>query len=510
MQTTTTTTDLVLEMREDATNADVVGTGYGRAVPYGVETNLGNVRESFAAGAFDPADVIGRPLAYRHGEPIGVITGATNEADGLYIDFQIANTVQGRDAATLIRTGSSKGLSVGFNPVKSAWNRAKTSVVHTAAALAEVSITHQPAYATAGVSSIREEDHMSVETVTVEETAPAATIDTEAREAIAAVRRELATVAHVTEPAHPLAQYRSFSDYRVAVWEGKEEARALFDQVTTDNPGLMPPTWMTEIRGIINLGRRAITALSGPMSPGDSGMTVNWPYFAGDLLSIIEAQANEKDEVNSVQISFLKGAADLATYGAGSDISFQLLSRSSPSYLDGHNRVMLASYAQVTDRKFTSDLWTDGTGVEDYVFASDTTGAAFREAVFSGSVSVEDATGIPASVVLVSSAVFRAIGGWSTFYPSVYSVMNVSGTADARTLSVNVSGLPVVRAPWLDTNAAYDAIVTNSTAARWLESGPSLVAADNVAQLGRDVAIWGMGATASFIPAGVVKLSNVA
>ena len=508
MRTTTTETpDLVLQMREgDAANGDVVGTGYGRAVPYGVETDLGGLRESFAQNAFTVEDVVGKPLAYRHGEPIGVITGATNEADGLYIDFQIANTALGRDAATLIRTGSSKGLSVGFNPLQSAYNRAKTAVVHTAAALAEVSITHQPAYASAGVSSIREEQRMSVETI--EEATPVVTVDTEAREAIAEVRRELASVVHVAEPVHPLERYRSFSDYRLAVWNGKEEQRALFDQVTGDNPGLMPPVWMQEIRGIVDLGRRAITALSGPMSPGDSGMTVNWPYYDGNLLDIVEAQANEKDEVNSVKISFEKGAADLATYSAGSDISFQLLQRSSPAYLDGHNRVMLASYAQVTDRKFTYDLWSDGTGIEDYVFASDTDGAAFRRAVFSASVTVEDATGMPASVVLVSSAVFRKIGGWSTFYPSVYSTVNVSGTADARSLSANVSGLPVIRAPWLDTNAAYNAIVTNSMAARWLEAGPSLVSADNVAQLGRDIAIYGYGASALFIPAGVVRVYN--
>ena len=347
---------------------------------------------------------------------------------------------------------------------------------------------------------------MSVETI--EEATPVVTVDIEAREAIAEVRREMSSVIHVAEPVHPLAQYRSFSDYRLAVWNGKEESRALFDQVTGDNPGLMPPVWMNEIRGIVDLGRRAITALSGPMSPGDSGMTVNWPYFTGSLLDIIELQAAEKDQVNSVQISFLKGAADLETFAAGSDISFQLLQRSSPSYLDGHNRVMLASYAQVTDRRFLSDLWNDGTGVEDYVFASDTDGAAFREAVFSASVTVEDATGMPASVVLVSSAVFRAIGGWSSFFPSVYSVQNVSGTADARSLSVNVSGLPVVRCPWLDTNAAYNAVVTNPMAARWLEAGPTLVSSDNVAQLGRDVSLYGYGATAPFIPSGIVRVYN--
>ena len=75
---------------------------------------------------------------------------------------------------------------------------------------------------------------------TIEEATPVVTVDTEAREAIAEVRRELASVVHVAEPVHPLEQYRSFSDYRLAVWNGKEEQRALLDQVT-DSAGRIRP-----------------------------------------------------------------------------------------------------------------------------------------------------------------------------------------------------------------------------------------------------------------------------
>ena len=509
MQTTEFITDLVIEMRETTENSDIAGQGYGRAVPYGVDTQIGNVRESFAANAFPVESVVGKPLAYRHGEPIGVITAAENKPDGLYIDFNIANTVQGRDAATLIRTGSAKGLSVGFSPSKSVWNRAKTTVQHLAANLAEVSITHMPAYATAGVSAIREEE-MSVETVEVE-AAPAVTADIEAREAIASVREQLAAVearSFTSEPVHPLAQYRDFGAYSKAVLAGEVESRALVDQVTDNNPGVMPPNWMLQVQGIIDLGRRVITGVGGPMSAGTAGMDINWPYFDGSLTSLVEAQANEKDEVNSVAINLEKGTATLDTYAAGSDISYQLLQRSSPSYLDAHNRIMAASYATVTDRKFTQDLWLDGTGLQDYDFAADTTGAGFREAVFGASVKCEDATQSPASAVFVSTAVFNKIGGWSTFQPEPYTVQNVSGVATASTLRVNVSGLPVIRATWLDTNAAYNAIVTNGAAARWVEDGPRLATAENVGKLGRDLAIYGYGVTAAFLPAGIVRVAN--
>jgi uncharacterized protein len=503
MRTVTTDSTLLLHTRADD-GGDIIGTGYGMAVPYGVEIEFDGMRESFAPGAFDTTAVVGKPLAYRHNEPIGVITAATNEADGLYIDFDVVNTSLGRDAATLMRTGSSRGLSVGFAPLESKRTQGKNAIVYTKAALAEVSLTHQPAYSTAGVGSIRE-DGETMSTETVEDAAPAVVADISAREAIDELRREVRSVVHVPEPVHPLAQFRSYGEYSKAVLEGFE-SRALFDQVTGDNAGVLPPVWLQQVRGIIDLGRPVITGVGGPQSAGTTGLDINWPYFDGDLTTIVAAQANEKDEVNSVQISIEKGTASLGTYAAGSDISYQLLQRSQPSYLDAHNRIMAASYSTVTDRKFTSDLWNLGTGTVDYDMSGDTTGAAFRAAVFEASMDCEDATGVPASIVYASTALMKEIGGWESFYPAPYSVQNVSGVATASTLQVNVSGLRVVRAKWLDGNAAMNAVITNGEAVRWIEDGPRLANAENVGQLGRDIAIYGYGVTAAYLPAGIIRV----
>ena len=509
MNKTETPFDLVVDYREDRADG-VIATMYGRAVPYDTPTTISGVEESFAPGAFDPAGVIGKPLAWRHDAPVGVITDASNEPDGLYITANILDTIQGRDAATLAKAGAVKGLSVGFAPLKSLRNKTGSTIRHLSAQLFETSLTHMPAYSSAGISSIREETTMDPEETTEE--AVVVSEDKEAREAIAQVRESVAKIearAFTAEPVHPLAQYRSFGDYSKAVLNGETESRALFDQVTGDNPGVLPPNWMLQVMGIIDLGRRVINGVGGPQSAGTAGMDINWPYYSGVLADIVEAQGGEKTEVNSVQISIEKGTAVLDTYAAGSDISYQLLQRSSPSYLDAHNRIMAASYATVTDRKFTADLWDDGTGIQDYDFAADTTGAGFREAVFAASVSVEDATGTPATAVFVSTAVFTAIGGWSTFQPEPYTVQNVSGVATASTLRVNVSGLPVIRAVYLDTNAAYNAIVTNGAAARWIEDGHRLISADNIGKLGRDISIFGYGVTAPFLPAGIVRMTNV-
>jgi uncharacterized protein len=505
-----TESTVLFEIREDSANGDIVGTGHGLAVPYGTETKIGGLRESFAPGAFDVNDVIGKPLAYRHGEPIGRITGAESREDGLYIDFDIVNTAQGRDAAVLARTDSIKGLSVGFISARSAMSKARDMITHTAANLLEVSLTPYPAYATAGVSSIREEEGEPNMSETLDSTEQVS-VDQEAREAVAQLRETVKGIearAFTAEPVHPLAAYRTFGEYSKAVLAGEIESRALTDQITDNNPGVMPPTFIQDVKGIIDLGRRVITAMGTETAPA-AGMEINWPYYAGDLTAIVSQQATEKDEVNSVRIDLAKGTATLDTYSAASDISYQLLQRSSPAYLDAHNRIMAASYSAVTDRQFTDDLWNQGTGLQDYDYAADTDGSGFRQAIFEASVTVEDATGAPASAVFVSTEVFKSIGGWSTFQPEPYTVQNVSGVATASTLRVNVSGLQVIRAKWLDTGIAYNAIVSNGAAAKWIEDGPRLATAENVGQLGRDVAIYGYAASGVYLPAGVVRVTNV-
>jgi len=362
-----------------------------------------------------------------------------------------------------------------------------------------------PAYSSAGISSIREETIMDPEETTVETVVVSE--DVEAREAIAAVREQVAKIearSYVTEMQHPLAKYRSLGDYRLAVYNGEVEDRALFDQVTDNNPGVLPPNWSQIVRLIFDLGRPTINAF-GVMSAGTSGTTFNWPYWEGDLTDIVAEQANEKDDIHSVAIDILKGTATLKTFAAGSDISYQLLQRSTPSYVDAHSRIMVNSYVQVTDIDFVGAVYGARTPVQ-YDIGADTDGSAFREAVFGASVDVQTATGMPAQFVLVSPAVFKTIGGWSTFFPSNYGTFNVSGTAVAQTLGVAVSGLPVI----LDRNIGGNAIlVSNTEAAKWVEDGPRFAQAENVTQLGRDVAVYGYGASMIISGAGIIGLEDI-
>ena len=498
--------EYVFEYREDG-NGDVVGIGHGRAVPYDTPTTIGGVEESFARDSFSTDDVIGKPLAYRHEEPVGIITGAENREDGLYIDFEIANTTLGRDAATLARMGASKGLSVGFQPVESAWAKTRDKVQHTLARLLEVSLTPYPAYATAGVSDIREGEPMSE---TMDNTPEVqASVDTEAREAVAEVReemRDLAAKLHTGEQAHPLEQFRSFGEYVKAVYHGDTENRALDVQTLADAPGLVPPVWLRDIKGVLDRGRPCISAIGGPTNAAGAGMTVNWPYFTGDLSAIVATQAAEGDEVNSVDIDILKGTATLATYAAGSRLSFQVIERTDPSYVDAHQRIMVGAYGTETDYAFQAGLWANDTAGIDYDFSADTDGQAFIEAVWAAAIDVETATGQPAEVVYCSSAVMKKLGAWSQFQAQNYPVQNVGGVFDGRTGRATVMGLPLVLAREFATDDSESAIVTNRAACAWLEDGPRLATNDVAGNLGRDVAIYGYSVFASYITAGIVGI----
>jgi hypothetical protein len=117
---------------------------------------------------------------------------------------------------------------------------------------------------------------------------------------------------------------------------------------------------------------------------------------------------------------------------------------------------------------------------------------------------VQAATGTPAAFAIASSDVFGVLGGLPGLWPAQYGTSNVSGTADASSLAVNVSGLAVYHDPYL---AAGSLIVSNRQAGGWFSEGPYVVTAEDVEKLGLNWAIWGMGAFGVFIPGGIVKFT---
>jgi hypothetical protein len=524
---------------------DEAGSISGRLVPWDTPADVADedgrrYRESFAAGGLQPPpEVIPVYAGHRYhrgqlerGPLVGRVDDVENRTDGLYGRVVLADVPAAAELRALARTVGAT-FSVEFTDTAAP----AAEVIRTGAVmngLAVLTAPHRGAYPGATVTEVRaapvvppEDDDEDDE----DQAADEGTEGTEAGEVVeggqppaarAAIRREVERIiGRAARPAlaHPLARYDSIFDLMVAARASSSNelavqfaaayhahhARALADQVTGDNPGVAAPGWLTEVFGVIDMGRPVINAIGTRPLPA-SGMEVDWPYFDGDLYSLVGAQAVQKTEITSVKVSLKKGSAALVTYAGGSDISWQLIRRSQPSYRETYLRILQAAYGAVTDAAASTAVGAIVGGSVDWDPAgADADGAVLRGAIFSASVKVQQATGQPASFVLAAPDVFVLFGAMPGLVPGAYGTQNVAGTAQASSLDVNVSGLSVVLAPDL---AAGTMIVSNRLACSWFEDGPFVVAAPEIAKLGEDVAIWSMSTFAAFVPAGIVKLSN--
>lgn len=536
-----------------------------RLVKWGevAEATHEGIKETFAPGAFAGTDPTRVTIeAQGHGnELVGRGEAIEERPDGAYLRARIAGTSAGNDLLTLIREGVLGAASVVFRPIKSVALPGGV-IQRTLVELARVAVLDRGAYPSAAVVAVREEAQEAV-AMTDEQTTPESPADTPAPtpepiaapepaqedpvpptpapvlveraapavdlspvyDRLEAFEQRMAVLASAPTAAAPvpeLFKYRSLADYMdrarnekvldpgghpdpegirwdVALWL----QRTVADQITTNNEGVIPPGWLRDVKGIVNLGRPTINALGGAQPLPPTGMELNWPYKASSN-TVIGVQSTQKTEVTSARIDIGKGSAAIGTYAGVSDISVQLLRRSEPFYRGVYDRIMLAEWAAVVDNAFADAIDTAGTAAT-YGWDADTTGASLKDAIFAASVQVETATGLPATVVLCATDVFSQLGRLSAIVPASPpgNPSNAAGILDARTLSVNVAGLPLIHSRGLATGRV---IVTNSMAAQWFEDGPFPMTADDASLLGTDVAWFSFGAAATFVAAGIVKL----
>lgn len=141
------------------------------------------------------------------------------------------------------------------------------------------------------------------------------------------------------------------------------------------------------------------------------------------------------------------------------------------------------------------------------VSALDATAAGLRATLAQASVTVETATGAPASVVLASTDTFLAFLGLTDVVPyGLPNASNASGLADAAGLRLNVSGLEIIHK---SSVTAGKLIVSNRMCAQWLEDGPRWLTVDNAQKLGVDKTVYSFGAPMTYVPAGIIEVTFV-
>jgi hypothetical protein len=191
------------------------------------------------------------------------------------------------------------------------------------------------------------------------------------------------------------------------------------------------------------------------------------------------------------------------TYAGGSDVSWQLLQRSSPAYRDRYVSKLVQAQGLALEAAIQTLVLT-GTGTA--TLAADATATEANAVLIEASLDVADATGSPASFILAGRDAFLAIAKSAGVYPSMYGPSGSPlGRADASTLRINVSGLDVTYAPRMD---AAKAIISNrETITVW--AGPvTTTDAPNVSKLGTDIAVYRYAALAAHYLPGIVILDT--
>lgn len=157
-----------VELRDVDTNGQLTEL-YGRAVPYGVQADIGWFLESFSPGSLGKSareSAAALPLLLFHEDrklPIGSAAKWDEEPDGLWGTWRIAKTREAQEAAELSKDGHLGFMSVRFQPIRSTWTfvedssdiTAKDSVERHEARLIETSLVSTPAYNDAAVKWVR-------------------------------------------------------------------------------------------------------------------------------------------------------------------------------------------------------------------------------------------------------------------------------------------------------------------------------------------------------------------
>ncbi len=525
------TGDVAIRAAADGDGRTLSGYAYRWGETTAATAEFGTDAESFDRGAFREAIAArsGRAWPYldRHGG--NVIGGVqfTEDDTGLRYEGRLLDTNAAREYAATVEVNNGVSLEWLYRGAVSK-REGKTIVHQSVPRIAALAGEYVPAFPGAYVALRSGGNTVDEETqaVTIIDP-PVPGIVPLTREQISSLATDAATEvmrqyaergALTTTATDPLASYGTLGEMvhaaarpgaspEVRAHAARAIARRALDDTTFNsgaNAALANGNLVTqELQRLVNAGRPAITAFGGPRSLGDiAGLTLNWPYFDGTLADFVAAQSAEKAAIISASVDIKLATEALLTYAGGSDISFQVIRRGTPSILDMYARIWLAAWAAVTDAAFVTELETGSVTVDTGAIGSLTITTATAHLI-TASLAVQAATGSPAEFVLASTTMFSALA--NLIVPSSTQIAGAS-QADIRGLRFALGNVPVIHVAGI---TAGKGIVSNSSAAAWFEDGPFLASDDDVEKLGRNVAYWSLGAGARFVPAGIVEIYDV-
>ena len=461
-------------------------------------------------------------LEHDRTRPIGFLKSHNVTANDVQATFSVAKTFAADDAIEEALSGLRDGFSVGVKV--NAWDNQDGVMVISSATVHEVSLVTDPAIDSARVAASEnaEVSESIVETEVipttegeglVSETVSEATVT----EAVEASKPEVtvtanAPVAYSTPRIDTNVSAGTVAKAQLAASRGDADARdllaALAVATVAENTGMVPPTYLRDVIGVIDSSRPFIDSIERAALP-TSGMKIFTPKLGAQAIVGVTAEGAEFASQDTA-VTFQE---DVVVKMAGAGVlDVELIDRSEPSFLDLYIRELAASYAQKTDayaaqiaaqnatQSSSSTIYkaialgiADSYGVmrktPDRLLVANTGGEDGID--FSGLLGAVDSTGRP---------LFAAA-----------APQNANGLIAQGSTAGTVAGLGLVVDPNYtgdDANAKH-ALVYPSNAMRFHESGTIELRTNVVANGQLQIGLYGYIAVVNRYPAAFRKL-NVA
>ena len=347
----------------------------GKIVPMGSgeigNTNLGGV--VFEAGSIEIDDPSKIKLLSQHDmkKPVGRMVTATVRPDGIYATFKLSRSQAGSDAMIMASEGLVSGLSIGAEIIASAPSRDGHTIV-TAAKLKEVSLVTEPAFKSAQVLEIAAEEVIPAEpttesepTVVEETTTPVEAPAVEAA-AVEAARPTVAASHYTKERTAPISSAQ-YLEANIKAALGDDEARRVVraaDDSSSTNTGLTLPQHLNTFITDTFTGRPAFNASTrGALVDSGLSFTVPRMYTNASASANTAPTVADTDEGVAPSETGMTSAYDTVTINKFSGlqrISFELIDRSSPAFMELVMAELRKAYEKATDTALLAALTSSG------------------------------------------------------------------------------------------------------------------------------------------------------
>ena len=484
----------------------------GKIVPLGTgeigHTNLGAY--TFAANSIEIADPSKIKLLSQHDlkKPIGRMTAAETRADGIYATFKLSRSSGGNDALIMAQEGLVTGLSIGAEILASKPSKDGHTVV-SSARLKEVSLVTVPAFASSEILEIAAEEVIPVEEnpQTESETAVENTPETVAAPVEAAAveaARPTVTAMYYTNPRLNLnITAGEYAKAQLNASRGDADARELMAalQVATvaENTGMVPPTYLKDVIGIIDSSRPFIDSIERAALPA-SGMKIFTPKLGTQAQVALTAEGAEFASTDTT-VTFQED--DVVKFAGAGKLDLELVDRSDPSFLDLYLRELAASYAQKTDN-YAAKIAADG--------SADSSSTTIYKAI---AKSIADSYGImrqtPNNLLVATSGgndgvdyagLLGEVDGSNRPLYAAAAPQNAAGLITQGSTNGTIAGLNLVVDPNYTggTAGVKVGLVYPTMAMRFHESGTLQIRANVVANGQLEIGIYGYVAVVNRYP----------